>query len=165
MGLGCFECREDKLKKAKKMTNKLYEKYKSELEELEKKIIKDKNEWMNLRNTPGVSKTKKVNLFLDIYSNIQLYKKKILKMKHLKHNSNLIEAQLDEEKFVQNIKGYNELIQEGVDYSEDIRENIQLKKEEEARLKVNDDILKDADNFGNPASKQAEINNFFQSDF
>ena len=41
-----------------------------------KKIIEEKNEWMNLRNTPGVSKTKKVNLFLDIYSNIQLYKKK-----------------------------------------------------------------------------------------
>ena len=37
MGMGCFECREDKLKKAKKMTNKLYEKYKSESEELEKK--------------------------------------------------------------------------------------------------------------------------------
>ena len=58
MGMGCFECREDKLKKAKKMTNKLYEKYKSESEELEKKIIEDKNEWMNLRNSPGISKKK-----------------------------------------------------------------------------------------------------------
>ena len=37
MGLSCFECREDKLKKAKKMTIKLYEKLKSESEELEKK--------------------------------------------------------------------------------------------------------------------------------
>ena len=39
MGSPCFECRcrEDRLIKEKKMTNKLYEKYKSESEELEKK--------------------------------------------------------------------------------------------------------------------------------
>ena len=165
MGPKCFECREDKLKKAKKMTIKLYEKLKSESEALENKIIADKNEWMNLRNTPGVAKTKKINLFLNIYSNIQLYKKKIIKMKHLKRNSNLIEDQLDEEKFVQNLKEYNALIQEGVDYSEDIRENIQLRKDEEARLQANDDLIKDADNFGSPALRQQEINNFIQSDF
>ena len=165
MGVSCFECREDKLKKAKKMTIKLYGKLKSESEALENKIIADKNEWMNLRNIPGVSKTKKINLFLNIYSNIQLYKKKIIKMKHLKRNSNLIEDQLDEEKFVQNLKEYNALIQEGVDYSEDIRENIQLRKDEEARLQANDDLIKDADNFGSPALRQQEINNFIQSDF
>ena len=40
MGVGCFECREDKLKKAKKMTNKLFQNLKSESEELEKKLWK-----------------------------------------------------------------------------------------------------------------------------
>ena len=165
MGVGCFECREDKLKKAKKMTNKLFQKLKSESEELEEKIMEDTKEWMNIKDTPGASKTKKINLFLDIYSNIQLYKKKITKMKHLKRNSNLIEDQLDEEKFVRNLKEYNGLIQEGVDYSEDIRENIQLRKDEEARLRANDALLKDADNFGSPALRQQEINNFMQSDY
>ena len=38
--------------------------------------MEDTKEWMNIKDTPGASKTKKINLFLDIYSNIQLYKKK-----------------------------------------------------------------------------------------
>ena len=166
MGIGCCsECRERKLTKAQKMTIKFYEKLKSESEELEKKIMEYQKEWMNMKTNPGIPKTKKIDLFLNTVSNIQKYKKKIIRMKQLKRNSNLIEHELDEEKFGRNLKEFNALIQEGEDYSEVIRENIQKQKEAEAILEVDDNLLKDADNFGNHNLRAPEINNFIQNDY
>ena len=157
----CFENREDKLKKAQKMTLKLHTKLKSELEMLEKKIFEDREELKNLQSTPGINNTKKLTLFQDAISNIYLYKRKVLKLNNLKRNSNIIEQKLDNDHIIQTLQYCNEIISEGErDDSEVIRDNIQKLKEEEAKTQAHDNLLSEADTLGYSKKNVQEIQNF-----
>ena len=161
MGCSCFDDRERKLKKAQKMTLKLYTKLESELEMLEKKIFQDREELKKLQSTPGANKAKKLVLFQDAISNISLFKRKALKLNNLKRNSNIIEQKLDDDHFIQTLQYCNEIISEGErDDEEVIRDNIQKLKEEEAKTQAHDNLLSEADTLGYSKKNVQEIQNF-----
>ncbi len=163
MGASCYSCdsRKNKLTKAQKMTQKLYKKYESELEALEKKIHEDREELKKLGPTPGNSKTKKISLYFNAISNIFLYKRKLKKLRMLRGNSNLIEQKLSDEYFTQTLNVFNEVIQEGESEEiEEVREAIQKRKEEEEKIKAIDKELDEDNAIPLPSTGMAEINNF-----